>query len=116
MAPKYIVQTVDQARMTREAVVAYKYLIKNRPDMGGDYAPVEGGCVPAKVTVAITAGTTSTAGKGKVKLMDMSDTGSLTLLDIELDCWNNGAAIAVNRVITVAFGMRGVWTLVDACT
>lgn len=116
MPRKYAVQTIEQARRTGRALVAWEQSARKQ-DRDGEHLPRTGYVLAARVTVEIGAKTSGQAGTGKVKILDVSETGALSLPSDaeEHDCWNMGASIAVGRDINVAFGTRGLWAIVDQC-
>jgi hypothetical protein len=113
---RYAVQTIEQARRTGRALVAWEQTAGGQ-DRGGEHLPRTGYVLAARVTTAITAKTSGQAGTGQVKILDVSETGALSLASDAEDrtCWNMGGAIALGRDINVAFGTRGLWAIVDQC-
>lgn len=113
---RYAVQTIEQARRTGRALVAWEQSTQGQ-DRDGEHLPRTGYVLVARVTVAITGKTSGQAGTGSVKILDVSESGALSLDTNaeERTCWNLGASIAVGRDVNVAFGTRGLWVMVDQC-
>lgn len=104
-----------QRIITATKIVENQYRLP--PPQSGRFSGGRGaGLVVAKTeSGGISALSGTTAGSGDVRLYDMSETGALTATGVVLKCWNLGGLIAGDRFISVAFGTRGPWAVVDPC-